>query len=659
MPGTIVGIGAWFTLVFKSAFAVVGLGAYLLLVVSVPAEAVTVVGLVLALGLFLVNVVGVKQSGRLQAAIVSVVLLSLVVFIGDGLTYVDQPNYHPFLAHGGDGLLAATGFVFVSYAGVTKIASVAEEVEDPGRNIPAGIISSVVLMMFVYTFVVFVIVGVAPAAELSDSLTPMALATNEILGSAGQLGISVVAVLALTSMANAGILSSSRYPLAMSRDSLAPPILARINDRFRTPVFSIGFTGLILVILVLFVPVVSLAKLASAFQILVFVFVNAALVAFRESELSWYEPEFVAPAYPWVQLFGMLGGLVLLTQMGPIPIAGAVGIVTGGLLWYRLYGRERTEREGAALDAIRRSSVERALERTREVRSAQRPMRLLVPVGREPTPERRRELVELIRLGSDVVRPTDGRVQVVHFEEIPEQLGLSAAVDQSTVNVELESDTGELLEATDVPVEFGEIVTHDTKRAVANFADHYDVDIVLGEWHPSRWHAELLGADVDWYMRNTAADLVFVRNRGYDSVDEITVIADQGPFDPLEIVVADGIATASDATIRFVATVEESASDKQLETAVQYLDALGEFCRRRCETTVVTSDDSVEGMVDAARSSDVVVIGTSAHHLVYDVLFGAVPDELVERLECTVLLTHSRKSRRHTFLRALIDRLVY
>ncbi|WP_458209190.1 universal stress protein [Haladaptatus sp. NG-SE-30] len=226
------------------------------------------------------------------------------------------------------------------------------------------------------------------------------------------------------------------------------------------------------------------------------------------------------------------------------------------------------------------------------------------------------------------------------------------------MDVELEPDSGDALDV-DVPVEFGEIVTHDTKRAVANYVDHNGIDIVLGEWHPSRWHAELLGADVDWYMRHTDSDLVFVRNRGYDTVEEITVIADQGPFDPLEVVVADGIATASDATIRFVATVEESASDERLDTTTQYLESLGEFCRGRCETTVVTTDDRVAGLVEVARSSDLVIIGTSAHHLVYDVLFGAVPDELVERLDCTVLLTHTQKPRRHTFLRALIDRLVY
>jgi amino acid transporter len=113
----------------------------------------------------------------------------------------------------------------------------------------------------------------------------------------------------------------------MSRDALAPPAFGRISERFNTPVYSITFTGTIVLVLIAFVPVVSLAKLASAFQLLVFVFVNGALIAFRESGLEWYDPAYTAPGYPWVQLFGTGGGLLLLTQMGPLPLAGAVGIV--------------------------------------------------------------------------------------------------------------------------------------------------------------------------------------------------------------------------------------------------------------------------------------------------------------------------------------------
>jgi amino acid transporter len=300
--GTISGVGAWFSLVFKSAFALVGLGAYLLLFVPIPGNRVVLVSLGLAVLLLVVNVVGVKQSGRLQAGIVSLVLIALFVFVADGLTFVESTQYHPFFEEGSAGLLAATGFVFVSYAGVTKVASVAEEVENPGRNIPIAILGSVILMMFVYTFITFVVIGVTPLGELEASLTPRAVAAEQFLGGTGSVGVAVVAVLALASMANAGILSSSRFPLAMSRDDLAPSSLREIDPRFHTPVVAIGVTGALLLGLVAFVPVVELAKLASAFKILVFSLANVALIAFRESDLEAYDPEFVAPAtrgYSW------------------------------------------------------------------------------------------------------------------------------------------------------------------------------------------------------------------------------------------------------------------------------------------------------------------------------------------------------------------------
>lgn len=470
----------------------------------------------------------------------------------------------------------------------------------------------------------------------------------------------MVAVLALTSMANAGILSSSRFPLAMSRDSLAPQTLGAVHERFNTPLYSIGFTGAVLLFLIAVVPVVELAKLASAFQILVFVFVNVALVAFREADLPTYDPEFTAPGYPWVQLFGIVGGVVLLTQMGPVPMGGAVGLIALGAVWYRLYGRERTKREGAALEAIRQNWTERALERTRLACAERGPKRLLIPIERVPEPDRASEFHALARLGSDIAGANDGRIQTVHFKEVPQQLGLEAATDQPSDErtLVLDADDGDRL-GIDAAVEFGEIVTHDAKRAVMNFVDHHDIDLVLAEWHPSRWRAELLGADVDWYMKHTAEDFVFVRNRGYDTVDEITLVADQGPFDPLEVVVGDRIASAHDASIQLVATLAPAATEEQVEATNTYLDRLTTFCQADTETTVTTTATQIDALVDAARTSDIVVVGTSAHHVLYDVLFGTVPDRLVERLDCTVLLTHSGRPRRHTFLRAVIDRLLY
>ncbi|EMA58082.1 APC family permease [Halorubrum lipolyticum] len=352
--GTIAGIGAWFSLVFKSSFALVGLGAYLLLFAPLSQGAVVYVALALAVLVVALNVSGTKMSGGIQAVIVTLVVAGLLAYVVNAGFVLDTGRYTPFTTHGGGGIVTAAAFVFVSYAGVTKIASVAEEVKDPGTNLPRAMLGSMGIMTVLYVGVVGAIIGLSDPEVLTTggpdgtaSLTPMADGAGALLGGAGVAAISVIAVVALTSMANAGVLSSSRFPLAMSRDDLLPPALRTIDERFKTPRNSVLLTGIVLLLLIAFVPVIELAKLASAFQILVFSIINVSLIAFREADLPSYQPEFRAPGYPFVQAFGFLAGLGLLTQMGTVPILGAIGIIGGSALVYLVYGRTRTDRTGA------------------------------------------------------------------------------------------------------------------------------------------------------------------------------------------------------------------------------------------------------------------------------------------------------------------------
>ena len=126
----------------KSAFVLVGLGAYLVLILPLPTAQLTLISLCLAGILVAINIVGVKQSGYLQV-LVSFVLLVLFAFSAEGAIQIRPGQFQPFFEKGVGGLLAVTGFVFVSYAGLTKIASIAEEVERPDRNLPLGILISV------------------------------------------------------------------------------------------------------------------------------------------------------------------------------------------------------------------------------------------------------------------------------------------------------------------------------------------------------------------------------------------------------------------------------------------------------------------------------------------------------------------------------------
>ncbi|MFW6079603.1 MAG: APC family permease, partial [Gemmatimonadota bacterium] len=175
MVGTIGGIGTWFALIFKSAFALIGMGAYLAIFFDVPIQPLAVA---LTVGFAVLNILGAKQTSGLQQVLVAVLLGVLAFFLVQGIVAVESTGivethrrqFTPFMPFGLEGLITTVGLVFVSYAGLTKIASVAEEVHDPERNIPLGMILSLTTATLVYVVGVYIMVAVLDPAALRDDL---------------------------------------------------------------------------------------------------------------------------------------------------------------------------------------------------------------------------------------------------------------------------------------------------------------------------------------------------------------------------------------------------------------------------------------------------------------------------------------------------------
>jgi amino acid transporter/mannitol/fructose-specific phosphotransferase system IIA component (Ntr-type) len=358
LMGTIGGLGTWVALVFKSGFALIGMGAYLALWMDVP---IVTVALILTVVFCLVNIVGAKESSGLQRVLVGVLLVVVAAFVLVGLGRAGGASVtvhldKPFLLDGVDGLLATVGFVFVSYAGLTKVASVAEEVDDPDRNIPRGMVLSLVAATIAYTTAVAVITLVLPATDLHMDLAPVATAAAVLGGEYATIAVALVvvaAVAAFASTANAGIMSASRYPLAMGRDQLVPGGFARLG-RFKTPTWGIVATSLAIAVCVTAFDVTMVAKLASAFQLVLFALLNLCVIVMRESRLSYYRPGFASPLYPWMQIAGIIFPFWLIAEMGWVAMAFTVGLIVACAAWYALYASSRVSRAGAIFHVFER-----------------------------------------------------------------------------------------------------------------------------------------------------------------------------------------------------------------------------------------------------------------------------------------------------------------
>jgi APA family basic amino acid/polyamine antiporter len=348
--GTLYGITTLFALSLKSAFELIGMAIFTRLVIDID---IHIIAVSLCLIFIFVNIIGAKEAGRVQVILVSVIIAILLVYIIRGLPLIKVQHFDPLVPQGIKAILSTAGFVFLSYGGLLKIASIAEEVRDPGRVLPMGMILSLLVVVILYMVVIFVTVGVLDDAVLNRSLTPVSDGAAAFLGSGGKIALSIVAILAFTSAANAGIMGASRYPLALSRDDLLPRFLGKVNARFKTPHVAVLVTG-ILIIAALFLKLDIIVKAASSVLILTYIFTCLALIIMRESRLQNYQPRFRAPLYPWIQIFGIIGFVVLLLEIGKEALLVSLVLIGSGLFVYWFYGRIRSEREYALLHLIER-----------------------------------------------------------------------------------------------------------------------------------------------------------------------------------------------------------------------------------------------------------------------------------------------------------------
>ncbi|MGQ1783535.1 MULTISPECIES: amino acid permease [unclassified Saccharicrinis] len=355
--GTIGGLGTYFALMLKTAFAIIGIGAYAAVFWDIPTKTVAIIA---TLFFMVLNLVGAKKTSAFQKIFVIFLLVILITFIADGLFSIFTiesiknqsfgSQFTPFFSNGIGGMFTTIGFVFVSYLGLTQIASVAEEVKNPERNIPLGMILSLVVTGLIYGLGVFIMVAVIEPTSFANDMAPAATAAKQIFkwlpDHAGVWLMSIAALAAFASTGNAGLLSASRYPFAMGRDKLLPAVLSRIGGK-GTPILAILLTTALIILFILILSEEGIVKLASTFQLLIFIFINFSVIVFRNSKIESYDPGYLSPLYPFMQIIGIVISIILIIYLGWMPILFTTGVVVVGLLWYHFHSRGKVKREGA------------------------------------------------------------------------------------------------------------------------------------------------------------------------------------------------------------------------------------------------------------------------------------------------------------------------
>lgn len=352
LAGTMSGVLNWAALALKGAFAIYGTAQ--IAHAFRPSLPVPLVGVCLTAAFLMVNLLSTSAAAKMQRVLVAILLASMVAYVAFGMDKIDLTRFTPFLPDGKrwSAVFGEAGFLFVSFGGLLGVISVAEEVRNPRRNIPLGILSGLAVVTVLYALVMAVTVGAVAPESLVSSQAPLAEAAKRHYGATGFAIVTVGALLAFITTGNAGLMGAARYPVALARDRYAPAILARTMGVRRVPVPALLFTGGV-VAAVQFLELETIVKVASTVVMLSYVLTNLSVVILRESGVMNYRPSFRTPFYPALPLGCVLVFAILVKEQGNMPVA--CGLVFASILLYMGYGM-KVRRESALRQLVGRLS---------------------------------------------------------------------------------------------------------------------------------------------------------------------------------------------------------------------------------------------------------------------------------------------------------------
>lgn len=665
--GTIAGFGNWLMLNFKTALALVGGVPYFIYILpSIQSmnlfgfEPIVIIAVFLSIVFTIINVVSTESAGKMQNIIVGLMLIAIILLFVGSLSEVSSSSFNGLLESSGGSFIATTALVFISYAGVIKITSVAEEIEDPGRNIPLSIIISLAITTFIYVAITFITISTLDIVHLVENVpisegglasdgsgAIIAIVAEETIGQIGALIVVISAILALASTANSGILSASRYPFSMARDGLAPDRFKKINYRFGTPIYSVLSTGLIVIILVMFFPIASAARFGGAFQILVFMLVNACLIGFREGSVDYYDPDYTVPFYPYLQIFGILSGFVLLSKIGLMALFGAVIITIISILYYMLYVRYNVNDESAVKEGLRENINKKLSQDSVNLLIQDRHYRIMIVLQENYNDKVRDNMISIAKsIGSN----KNISVDIVEVKK-----DIRTSLDER--HADLSKKNPDWID--DDSLTYTEIKAQNKKEAIVDFATYNQSDFILHNYYPSTSRFSVIRSDLEWILEHSPCDVLLTKLDKIEELEKISVVSDKGFHNPSKVLIADSIGQFFDTKIDLLQVVGQNAPKTEIESIEEYHNNLVSSMNSDVESNIIQSKNKILALKDHTSESDLIISELDISTLRKRIL-GSASLEVVNSSDIPFILVYSEDYLDHsTLYRRLLMKYIF
>lgn len=655
--GTISGLALWLSLTFAVAFYLLGFGEYLALFIPVNETILAVLA-----GLFFtyINYIGAKETGKTQNIIVGILIIILLAYIVWGFINVDRGLWQPFFPRGTGPVLPATAVIFVSFLGFAQIASVAEEIKDPSRNLPKAIMGSVAIVTLIYVPVLLVVTGVLPIAEITISDTPVVEVARIISGAFGAAAVTFAALLATASSANASIMASSRINFAMGRDSIFPDWFNKVHPKYLTPYRPIIATGLLALIMLLTADVDALSASASVLMLINYALINFIVIFLRVVPLENYNPSYRAFGYPALQIIAALASLGIIIQASRFAQIASLVLIAAGVIWFFLWARKKSDLKSAVSEIelgelVKRRKPAAAGSPEKGERGEELPASI---AGKNVLPEGLNILTPLanpegesalLTISSQLVKnsPAAGEITALNIFEIPDQVPLNLMQKDSQVINEARELQRKIM---NVAVEFGKkqnvlinpriVYSHNKYNTLLDIIEKENFDYLQLGWHGSMNISKLTRSFVNRVVRCAACPVGVLKYKGLDKIDNILVPYRGSEHAYFGAEMAFRLAAEKDKSVTILRVIKPGADVEQdRESAYQELQPVIDE-NVNYEIKAVEAESVADGIVNITCSEDydLLIIGASKEWRFKNLLFGSIPDLVAEEADCSVLM---------------------
>jgi amino acid transporter len=614
--------------VSAGAFGLVGEGGAILLVT-----------LLIGVGFIQLNARGAEVTGKAENVLTVTKLVVLGIFIVYGLRRVfDMPDqavqsFSPFFPEGMGGVIVAMGLTFIAFEGYDLIATVAEEIKEPEKNIPRATFISLGITMVMYLLILFV--------SLAAVSTPDGQPSWRFLGEYGEtaivraaegfmpaFGVAIIVfggLLSTMSALNATVMASSRVAFSMGRDRLLPVVMSTIHPERRTPHVAIMVTGVILLAMALTLPIEAVGSAASLIFLLTFAMVNLSVITLRRKAPD-LRRRYKVPFYPVVPILGIVLNVFLAVyQFSFQPLAWYVtgGWILVGLFLYYAYFKERAA--DVQPQILEPSRVPEVIERNAVVVPLHNPDHVAALLNYAKPIARARALRTVAMSVVQVPRqlPIHEGLRFAHHREALLKRGREHAVSQGvTLDTEL-------------------VVAHQAHDGILAGARRCGADLLVMGWKGYTDTSDrIFGEVADQVIRNAPCDLALLKVASEETPKRCLFPTAGGAHALLAAELLNVLGPAFGMSVTACQVVDPAAGPEERAEAHHWIDKTLQRIGPDVEVDrlLIESESIAGGIALASKDFDLVVLGAAREPIFRQVLFGEIPEKVARYSPASVLV---------------------